>query len=347
MGVPRRPTAQDVADLAGVSRSSVSLVLNGRGAGNLSADKQAIIIEAAQQLNYRPNAVALSLRSRRSWTLGVLTWRGPTGFPQEMLHAVWESATAAGYLTILMDTPQGHDREHRALMALLDRRVDGIIVVAPELVEYPVPEPLRQVSKMLINCSDPDRAVTSIVPDELAAAASATQILIDQAHTKIAVLTDGAATIQLRRRLSGIQQAMAAAGLAPAPVFAADWNAQDGFHLAEQALAADQRPTALVCTRERIALGALLAAQHAGLSVPHDLSLISLDDGELLTSDLVPELATVRRPDRAMAEQAMAMLLNEINSAGDHDARQLLFACRASLGASVAPPLREVASCTP
>ena len=65
-----------MADLAGVSRSSVSLVLNGRGDGNMSAAKQVAILEAARQLNYRPNAVALSLRSQRTWTLGVLTWRG-------------------------------------------------------------------------------------------------------------------------------------------------------------------------------------------------------------------------------------------------------------------------------
>ena len=72
----RRATAQDVADLAGVSRSTVSLVLNGRADGNISATKQVQVIEAARQLTYRPNAVALSLRSQRSWAIGALTWRG-------------------------------------------------------------------------------------------------------------------------------------------------------------------------------------------------------------------------------------------------------------------------------
>ena len=67
-------------------------MLNGRGDGNISAAKQVAILEAARQLNYRPNAVALSLRSQRTWTLGVLTWRGASGFPQEMLHGAWETA---------------------------------------------------------------------------------------------------------------------------------------------------------------------------------------------------------------------------------------------------------------
>ena len=73
----RKATAQDVADLAGVSRSAVSLVLNGRGQGNIARDKQQAIIDAARQLNYTPNAVALSLRNRRSRTIGVLPGRAP------------------------------------------------------------------------------------------------------------------------------------------------------------------------------------------------------------------------------------------------------------------------------
>jgi LacI family transcriptional regulator len=331
-----RPTAQDVADLAGVSRSSVSLVLNGRGDGNLRADKQVAILEAARQLNYRPNAVALSLRSQRTLTLGVLTWRGNSGFPQEMLHSTLETANAAGYLTLFMDTPDGQDFEHRAVSALLDRQVDAILVVAPELVEYPIPEILGSVQKILINCADPEATVTSIVPDELGAAACAAQILIDHGHTRIALLSDMAPTSQARDRSAGVHQALADAGLAAPRVYRAGATIQAAFALARQALQSDQRPTALVCSRERHALGALLAVRDLGLDVPTDVSLISLDDGEGLASDLVPVLATVQRPDRAMAEQAVALLLHEINSPGAHDVRQLSFACPARLGASVA-----------
>ena len=140
----RRATAQDVADLAGVSRSTVSLVLNGRADGNISATKQVQVIEAARQLSYRPNAVALSLRSQRSWAIGALTWRGAAGFPEGMLHASWHTAKAAGYLLMIMDT--NDDREHEALAvaSLLDRQVDAVVVVAPDLTEYRPPEALAQ-----------------------------------------------------------------------------------------------------------------------------------------------------------------------------------------------------------
>ena len=97
----RKATSQDVADLAGVSRSAVSLVLNGRAQGHIPRHKQQAIIEAARRLNYTPNAVALSLRSRRTRTIGVLTWPGAGGFSVRMLHATLESATASGYLMIL------------------------------------------------------------------------------------------------------------------------------------------------------------------------------------------------------------------------------------------------------
>ena len=100
----RKATAQDVADLAGVSRSAVSLVLNGRAQGHIARDKQQAIIDAARRLNYTPNAVALSLRNRRSRTIGVLTWPGASGFAGPMLHATLETATKAGYLLIFMDT---------------------------------------------------------------------------------------------------------------------------------------------------------------------------------------------------------------------------------------------------
>ena len=108
----RKATAQDVADLVGVSRSAVSLVLNGRAQGHIARDKQQAIIDAARRLNYTPNAVALSLRNRRTRSIGVLTWPGTAGLAERMLHATLQAGTRAGYLLIFMDT--GNDRDHQS-----------------------------------------------------------------------------------------------------------------------------------------------------------------------------------------------------------------------------------------
>jgi LacI family transcriptional regulator, galactose operon repressor len=164
--VVRKATAQDVADLAGVSRSAVSLVLNGRAQGHIARDKQQAIIDAAHRLNYTPNAVALSLRNRRSRTIGVLTWPGASGFACPMLHATLETATRSGYLLIFMDTANDRDHQGRALATLHDRQVDALLVIAPDLINYRPVEVMSTIPTILVNCLDPNSNLTSIVPDE-------------------------------------------------------------------------------------------------------------------------------------------------------------------------------------
>ena len=334
--VARRPTAQDVADLAGVSRSSVSLVLNGRAAGNISATKQQAVVEAARQLNYRPNTLALSLRSQRSWTIGALTWRGPAGFPEDLLHAAWHAATGAGYQPILIDTDDDSEHDARAVAGLLDRQVDAIVVLAPDLVEYAPAESLGQVPAALINCFDPDLAVTSIVPDEQGASAGAAQALVECGHVRIGLMTDSAGTAQARYRVSGAQAALAAAGQPPPELMVSPREIRAGYAVARERLTGPDRPTGLICAHERLALGAVLAAAELRLDIPGDLSVISLDDGEGLAAGLVPSLATAQRPDWAMVEQAMTSLIAQMSGEDPKPARRITFACPVELRSSVA-----------
>ncbi len=333
----RRATAQDVADLAGVSRSSVSLVLNGRAEGNISAAKQVAIIEAARQLSYRPNALALSLRLQRTHTIGVLTWPGGRGSPGGLLHAAWVSAAAAGYLLLLMDV--GKDREHevRAVTTLLDRQVDGFIVVAPELIEYRPLEAMAGTPTVLVNCVDPERTVTSIAPDEFEAAANATRILIELGHRRIGLLTDDAGTVEVRDRVAGVHAELATAGLPAPTMLPARRDIQSGASQTRQALLSSEPPTGLVCTHERLALGAVLAAAELGIGIPTDLSLVSLEDGEHLAAELVPPLTTVQRPDRGMADEAVRMLVRELDGVTGPDVRQLSFVCPPRQRASTGP----------
>ena len=334
----RRATAQDVANLAGVSRSSVSLVLNGHGDGNIAPAKQAAIIDAARQLGYRPNTLALSLRNRRTRTLGVLTWQGESGFPEVLLHAGGETATAAGYLSILMDTANDPVVEARAVTTMLDRQVDAIVVVSPELVDYHPSELLADTPTVLINCTDPEGRTSSVTPDEFGAAQCATNILINHGHRRIALLTDDAPTAQIQARVAGVHSAARLAGITPSVLVADRPDIQQGARLTREALTAPQPPTGLVTTRERLALGAVLAATDLQVAIPGALSVISLEDGERLAPNLVPPLATMQRPDRAMAEQALAVLLRELTSEdGDGKVRHLSFACPPDLRGSTGP----------
>ena len=329
----RKATAQDVADLAGVSRSTVSLVLNGRAAGNISPTKQAAVLAAAAQLAYTPNAVALSLRSRRTRTLGVLTWPGRVGLPQAMLHAALRKAGEHSYLLLVMDTNGDADVESRQLDTLRDRQVDGFLVVSPELAHYRPTEVLATAPTVLVNCLDPDGAVSSVAPDEVQAGRRATEVLLRGGHARIGLVVGDPDSLQTRLRVAGVQQTAAEAGQ-PAPVpAAAGRTIEDGFRATRTLLLGPDRPTALICTHERLAIGAVLVAAELGVSIPADLSLVSLEDGEGLTSTLVPPLTTVHRPDEPMGEQAVNLLLGRLG--GDApEVRELLFAS----------PLRERAS---
>jgi LacI family transcriptional regulator len=334
----RRATARDVADLAGVSRSAVSLVLNGRAAGNISLEKQKAVMAAAKQLSYTPNAVALSLRSQRTRTIGVLSWPGRASLAQVMLHSAWQKAHAAGYLLLLMDTGNDGEQERQQLETLRDRQVDGFLIIAPDLTEYEPPDQLLGVPTVLLNCADPQATLTSVVPDEVEAGRLAAETLLARGHRSTGLLVADASAAQTQLRVRGVQQGFVAAGL-PAPVPIDVGNAIDaGYHAVRGLLLERDRPTSLICTQERLAVGAVLAAADSGVPIPEALSVVSLEDGEELACSLVPPLTTVHRPDAAMAEQAVALLVEQLSAEEPAAARQLLFSCPLQERSSVAGP---------
>jgi LacI family transcriptional regulator len=334
----RRATARDVADLAGVSRSAVSLVLNGRAAGNISLEKQKAVLAAAKQLRYTPNAVALSLRSQRTRTIGVLSWPGRASLAQVLLHSAWQKAHAEHYLMLMMDTADDREQERQQLETLRDRQVDGFLIIAPDLTEYEPPDLLLGVPTVLLNCVDVHGSLSSVVPDEVQAGRLAAEVLLESGHRDAGLLVADATATQTRLRVRGVQQAFAAAGL-PVPVPVDAGNVIDaGYHAARQLLLDPDRPSALICTQERLAVGAVLAAADLHVPIPAGLSVVSLEDGEELARSLVPPLTTVHRPDTAMAEQAVTLLVEQLSAEEPPEARHLLFSCAVHARSSVAGP---------
>lgn len=340
-----KATAQNVADLAGVSRSAVSLVLNGRAKGHISRVKQQAIIEAARRLNYTPNAVALSLRSRRSRTIGVLTWPGHSGVSVPMLHATLEKATAEGYLLIFMDTANDDDHQSRALATLHDRQVDALLVIAPQLIDYRPVDVMSTIPTILVNCLDPNGGLTSIVADEYAAGAAAARLLIEAGHRRIGVVAGSPNAMDSRLRLEGVEATAAAEHIDLSVRMVSTPDITSGFQAASRLLLAPNAPTALICIHERLALGAVLSAASLNIAIPTDVSLVSLEDGEQLAPQLVPRLTTINRPDRAMAEKAVTLTLkrfdkDRFDQDGDESTQQLTFSCSAAPRHSVVAPGR-------
>ena len=362
----RKATSRDVAERAGVSRSAVSMVLNGRGAGNIAPEKQAAIRSAAAELNYTPNSVALSLRNQRTHTLGVVTDAiATTAFGGRLLEGAARAAEDAGFVLVVMDTHADAVREEQAYRTLLDRRVDALAFAAMTFREYEVPEVMGAVPSVLANCLQPADlqgaadlqdaagpgegaqragAVRSFAPDEVDGGYRAACAVLEAGHRDVVLLAGTPDVPGEQHKLApglreqGYRRALQEAGLTvPAPVVAG-WDITSGYRAASALLQGPQRPTAVLCANDRVAVGVVLAAANLGLAVPADLSVVGYDDDENIAPFMVPPLTTVQLPFKAMGEGAVHHLLDLLAGRAGSPARRVLLPCPLIERASVAPP---------
>lgn len=323
----RKATSQDVANHAGVSRSAVSFVLNGRADGNIAKDKQLRILAAAKELNYTPNAVARSLQSQSTHTIGVVTdviAGGP--FAGKLLQGASNAAFNAGYLLLVIDTQSDEIREDSAFTTLLNRQVDALMFAAESLREHQPHPAMKSVPALLANSFDPAGTQRSIIPDEVFGGRAAAQILLDAGHTNIAYLSGGRELVATGRRTEGVNAAIKSAGLPPLPAVETGWEISDGYAAAmrlftddgvspaQRVGSAGTRPTGVVCANDRVAMGVILACGKLGLRVPEDVSIVGYDDDEPLAKTAVPGLTTVSLPHREMGEMAVKLLLEDLSS---------------------------------
>jgi LacI family transcriptional regulator len=336
----RKATSRDVAELAGVSRTAVSLVLNGRGDGNIAPEKQEAIRAAARKLHYTPNSVALSLRSQRTRTIGVVTDAIAThAFGGRVLAGAGDTALEEGFLLLVMDTQEDPTRQAEAFQTLRDRRVDGLMFAALSLRPFHAPDFLRGTPAALANCFEPDNGVYSVGCDEVGGGRRATEVLIEQGHRDIVMLAGSPELVATHRRVDGFLSATAAAGLDVRPPVTAGWAIDDGYRAATQVLTGDDPPTGIVCANDRVAVGVVLAAARLGLSVPEDLSVVGYDDDENVAPHMAPRLTTIRLPHYEMGQRAMRAILDQLRGQ-TVEPEQVLIECPAVERDSVAPPRR-------
>ncbi|MDQ0910744.1 LacI family transcriptional regulator [Streptomyces canus] len=318
-GGAERATSRDVARLAGVSHTAVSFVFNGRAQGNLSAETQEKIRKAAEQLGYRPNAVARGLRRRRTAVIGLVTDEIATSpFAGRLLRGAMDMAWGSEHLVLTVDSGQDPAAEDAAVAELLDRRVDGIIYAALSLRRARVPEGLHRTFAVFANCLPEDGSLPAVIPAERAGGRSAARVLVDAGHRRVA-LVGGLDDIATAERLRGFRDALRTVGLTAGK----DWVVRTGGEISagyEGALRlldgvpAHRRPTGIVCYNDRVAAGVLHAAARLGLDVPAELSVVGYDDQEHMAAFLSPPLTTVALPHRAMGETAVRLLLDAIDS---------------------------------
>jgi DNA-binding LacI/PurR family transcriptional regulator len=300
---------KDIARAAKVSHATVSRALRDSPLVNQeTADR---IRQIARGMGYRPSAVARSLVTKKTNTLGVVVTSIADPFIAEIVSGIEEMANDHGYSVFLANSNADPDREVKVVQSFHERRVDGIVVTASRVGALYLPRLAElQAPIVLINNQHPGQFAHSVRIDNIIASREATQHLIQLGHRRIAYLGDQSGFQSDTERFTGYRQALELADLPFRPELVAhgDGKAEGGLPAMEKLLALPQPPTAVFCYNDMSALGALRAIRARGLSVPGDVSLVGFDD-LFIASYTQPMLTTIRQPKRQMGRMAMEILL--------------------------------------
>ena len=339
----QRPLLRDVAARAEVSLTTVSIVLNGRAGTNIPAVTRARVAAAAADLGYRPNAMARSLRRQRSDTIAVISDEiATTPFAGAMLQGAQDAAWASGIVILLVNTGRDRDIEARAIEIMLDRQVDAIVYATMSHRVVAPPAALHDTQTVLLGGRTADASLPSVVPDESGGARSAVQTLIEHGHRRIGWVTTaepGPATFE---RLAGYRSMLEEHGIAFDPLLVEAGPGGDthsGVDAAGRLLDRPDRPTALFCFNDRMAMGAYRAIRLRGLRIPDDISVVGFDNMEQIAPWLDPPLTTMQLPHYEMGRWAVEQVLRGPWLEGDGEIPpQCSMPCPRIERASVAPP---------
>jgi len=318
-------TMRDVASATGFSPATVSIVLNNAPlARYIASGTKKKIEETAKRLGYRPNAMARFLRSKRSQSIGVMLTDVTDPFCTPILRGIENALYPLGYLPIFADAHNQRERFERYLEMLLERHVDGLIVVANWLlVDIHVLADLNkaEVPTVTIGWEIPGNRVSFAMVDNEAGGRMALEHLYQLGHRRIAVILGPKRLIDSAPRWRGIQKFAQSVKLEIDPslitrlpdVFDASASFDHGYRLTEELLQKKKKFTALLAFDDLTALGAIRALAKAGVGVPEQCSVIGFDD-VAISGLSVPALTTVRQPLETMGTAAVNIVMEAIKA---------------------------------
>ena len=317
-----RPTMEDVAARAGVSRALVSLVM--RNSPKVSDARRSAVLRAAKELGYQPHVMARSLASRTSTVLGVMVNDLRNAFFADIVEELDSAAQAAGFDLILNTGGRSPTREWNALHNLLSFRPAGIILLSPVVPASAIQVAARQCPVVLVSRTARASTVDTVNDDGEAGSALAVDHLVGLGHRRIAHLDGGAAAGAAQRR-RGFETAMRRHGLEPI-VVRSEHTDIGGENAVRELLAAYARPdlpTGLVSGNDFNAVGAISALEEAGLRVPEDVSVVGYDNTSLAALRHL-SLTTVDQPRKDMARLAFESLIERVRGERTEPVRHLL-----------------------
>jgi LacI family transcriptional regulator len=312
--IKRHVTIREVAKAAGASVSTISAALN--NSDYVSAEMRSRIEEAIKTLKYRPNDLARGLRLQKTHSIAIVVPDLSNNFYIELVRGAKDYAASANYTVLIGDSRESWEEERNYLDSFHRRRVDGIVRVPaidalkekrkPDLGNLPIVYADRYPLTR-------DTHIGRVGIDNRRAADSATRYLISLGHRKIAIITGDASSGTSVDRLDGFLQALRSAGIRPdrSMIHRGHNDMESGHVHTIQLLTSTDRPTAIFCTNNMMALGALAAIQEIGLTCPDEISLLGFDDFYWATL-LRPRLTVVRQPAREVGMIAARMLIDHL-----------------------------------
>ncbi len=309
-----RPTMTDVARLAGVSQSSVSLVLNQMVGARIAEATRERVMKAAHDLGYElPGGRQIQRTNLERNVIAYLVDEISTSpHPVVSLDGARDAGWEAGFLVAAHVTRSNAELEAATIETIKrDPSIVGIIYSTIFTRQVKPPESLNGFPTILLNCYTNDRRFPSILPGEVAGAFTATQHLINCGHRRIGFINGEAWMDAAADRLKGFRQALATADIAFDPDLSrnGDWLPLRGYQLALELLQLPHPPTAIFCANDLMALGAIEAAGELGLKVPEDISIMGYDDQELARYTH-PPLTTLVLPNYEMGRRAIDLLID-------------------------------------
>jgi len=308
---PAVVTLHDVARLAGVSPATVSRILN--GTARVATDKRQAVERAIEQLHFKPNLSARSLRSGSTRTVGILTQEIESPYFARGVRGIDEGLQGSGYAPIIVPGHWNPQEEAERMRLLIARRVDAIAILGgqmrdAEIIEFAQQQPTAVTARSL---QAPN--VVSFEFDQFEGGRLAAHHLIELGHRRIAHISGMRSQADAIKRKEGFLQAHADAGLAVEPRLIVEGNfVETGGMLAVDQLVDSGVPfTAIFCANDQTAWGALRALQRRGLRVPEDVSLVGFDDLPQ-SSFMSPPITTVRQPVYEMGLAVAAALLQAL-----------------------------------
>jgi LacI family transcriptional regulator len=317
---PSRVTVKDVARVAGVTPGTVSKSLN--DSREVSEPTRLRVLEAAARLGYRPNTIARSLKVRRTHTVGVITDDLEGVFTTAMVRGVEEIASGLDFGVFVCNSYGTSAKERQHLELLLDKQVDGIILMSGQRVaERGNPAiPVGQTPIVYLYQYTSVVDAPCIIPDDAGGASLSTRHLLGLGRRRIAFINGPPQYEATHLRHQGYRQAIAQAGQPYDPALvrvASDWYQDTAFTIAQELMTLDPPPDGIVCANDDLAAGAILGLRESGYHVPTDVSVMGFDDRAFAAHLPIP-LSTVALPFYEMGLLAARRLFGALNGEPVH-----------------------------